>query len=1177
MTYISNESWLFDIDTKSHGFMDLPHSIVERICRYLPTQHDRYVACFINPLWSTSATSVLWETPEIRNPQAFKLFHRAIRTSKRSALSVRHLKLCLPDIHYNTLFRPIARSALSRHNLKDLFLADPNGIISIARLCERLKSLTVYGRQIETSHLEQLAAILVDLHSFCIIGHNTGSQEPFQMISFLPRLVSLTLDGAFPMTAAFINTLKSRCHKLTHLQFSMEAATKETFYFFSTGHGSIKELTLTGLGRFRLKQMECIVHSFPQLTRLCLDGVRRCSFSSIRVILQHCPSLAHLEIRALDEPTAAELFPLANDPQHLSLHTLLVENVTIENSRLHYLTTAAPHLQTLGISNGLITDSGLKRACQSLPYLSTLDIEHCPHITTVTLQALTVSTSLREIIIVRCGEMTPRDVYQICIVGVRHGLQKLVMEGYPQVVKAFSHYIPDSCTEETVVFGRMEMERLAEIDISQQTLLRTFPKERVLTSADVSQLALKLDITLNALETILDEVEEESRDPPAPELPTRTPSIQSRPSELKTKSASRIYGLKSPYRPGTPALWSKANTDTSITDAYVNRAKLSPLTPFSANDSFSTVYRLPQGYKEERELKKGKEAASLGGWGGNEDISWKAKTTPRHMPHPSTPGPSRNPTLKPAPIKHSALDRPATFDITADIAEGSQAHLHWHEKTNKDTLNKAVEDRPSAESLKSLIEEKTDTMVEKRSSTLSFSEQMPEVSIKDIPLYRKSRETNLSSDGSVDMDEDDGLILRTGSPLVLSKVHEEPKARMAEPPKHPGNNEWQSMQKWRQLRSQACVEIPQQENGLSRFGLTSDEGWSGNEVISQPEASSSVVSVDKGSTITATTTTLSSAWNGFSMGIAVPESTSVSHLSSLVPEFLPSHIQQPSQEQETAAFEAEAEVALETLPATEAEAASTYTSSEQLIDTSDSVLASPEVDLFADIASINPKPAQSHWRDISFYESFKDTPTFSPSLEDTLEPQSLVDTSDWEKNVESPVPPMSSTGPLFDIYNPVTPQPLMLTTNIAAPIAATATDPTPSDSNTTAMSTTPDYPVLSASNQEVLSPPPLEKPPQKEHPHTPTTLSVQLPEEVSPSKDYGKLLVKVEVETIKFGRQTLRLYENQEINEAVQKYCQEFEMQDHYDKLIVYATNIYTHKKTKRILNAKKKGSNGSI
>ncbi|OAD74706.1 hypothetical protein PHYBLDRAFT_158491 [Phycomyces blakesleeanus NRRL 1555(-)] len=75
----------------------------------------------------------------------------------------------------------------------------------------------------------------------------------------------------------------------------------------------------------------------------------------------------------------------------------------------------------------------------------------------------------------------------------------------------------------------------------------------------------------------------------------------------------------------------------------------------------------------------------------------------------------------------------------------------------------------------------------------------------------------------------------------------------------------------------------------------------------------------------------------------------------------------------------------------------------------------------------------------------------------------------------------------------------------------------------------------------------------------------------TPPEAQDKKLLLFQIETTKFGKQDLVLYENRDPIVDVKEYCEKYEMSDHFDKILEAVLESYTRKKTRRILGKKKK------
>jgi hypothetical protein len=268
-----NERWEdfnFDESKEEAPFLSLPNTVMEDICRLLDNTRDKYEACLISRKWSTAAQNVLWERPRFKLPLNFRNFMTTIRDSNKAALLVRDVYLCFLD-HQDTCFKSIVKSNIEKHNSSNNALANPNFMGVIARNCEKLTSLTLYGWRLENIHIESLASMAQNLTSLTIIGANQHQQKPLVLNSLLPRLITLRLDSDFGINERWAESLITKATSLTTLQLSLQNMDAMVFAKICTPNKlRLIDLTLTDATNMMDSHVKSVFSSFPSLKRFCL-------------------------------------------------------------------------------------------------------------------------------------------------------------------------------------------------------------------------------------------------------------------------------------------------------------------------------------------------------------------------------------------------------------------------------------------------------------------------------------------------------------------------------------------------------------------------------------------------------------------------------------------------------------------------------------------------------------------------------------------------------------------------------------------------------------------------------------------------------------------------------------------------------------------------------------------
>jgi hypothetical protein len=512
---------------KTNRFLTLPDGIKEHICRFLRNRNDQLEACLIHPQWVTSAQAVLWEQPRFEGPANFRLFWDTIKKNKKCALLVQDLQLVILD-RYPTCFKNIVKSTLERHNTPNIF-QDPNVMVNIAFHCQRITTLEIYGWRLKTKEIEILSTYAKHLTSLHIVGAdsnpNPGMAPPISLNSLFPRLTALRLDGNFNLNSAWASTLVNRATHLNCLQLSltgMEAKSMNTIC--SSSPAFLTELTLTDALPLTDPFISKMLTAFPKLTRLCLEGCTRISTLSIACALHTCLDLQELEIRSLKvsldgeqdtEKTDADLEDYLNHRCQETARPVrfLLENINITDNQMELLGPSLVLVQVLGLKGcSELTNQSLEKTIiyHEVKHLRTIQILNCPKIDSGILSlfsdSYTIPLAITQIYMANSGDMSPKDIYNICCSGVDYNLREIRLVGYKSLHQTVIGTFNEDNQGASILLNRRTIDALSH---SNDPELRTFPADKHLTSRQILLLAKRLNMTLEALESLFDQVEKE--------------------------------------------------------------------------------------------------------------------------------------------------------------------------------------------------------------------------------------------------------------------------------------------------------------------------------------------------------------------------------------------------------------------------------------------------------------------------------------------------------------------------------------------------------------------------------------------------------------------------------------------------------------------------------------------
>ncbi|KAG2185486.1 hypothetical protein INT44_002277 [Umbelopsis vinacea] len=474
------EEWHFDLDTPYIPALQLPHAVIKHICQYLPTQGDKQRACLIHPLWLPAAIDSLWEEPLFHTAAAFQGFYKIVHIKKNLALRVQSLNIIHDPNNSDT--NTIKRSSQPHHALKESTLAKPAVIMALVRLCENIKSLQIYGWQIQAQHIENLSHMLPELQHLTIIGDN----ERLMVISsafrnLLSRLSTLRLDGVHNIDASFIDLLYRRCQNLESLQLSVQDIGPDGFETLTYGKLRLRELVLTDCVPLKDFHVAEIVRAFPHLRTLILDGANKLTGESLAHIFERCHELEKLDIRVEPDCTKQaqsqtanqhlKLYGKAGDLRQLSLRGICLDAITVQSSLCGH-----PQLRELTLEAcDVLCDDDFRLICKSSPYLESIRLIDCSNLTGRALKSIarTNDAKLINVSMIRCGLVSPQQLKQFCqSVADRSSKKLVVSQGKGLTHSEYVTYasVDPSTQEPTYIFDRDAIDLLAQANHSYDSL-----------------------------------------------------------------------------------------------------------------------------------------------------------------------------------------------------------------------------------------------------------------------------------------------------------------------------------------------------------------------------------------------------------------------------------------------------------------------------------------------------------------------------------------------------------------------------------------------------------------------------------------------------------------------------------------------------------------------------------
>ncbi|KAF7728286.1 hypothetical protein EC973_006460 [Apophysomyces ossiformis] len=639
---------IYKLESTINGWRDLPFEILKTIFRQLPTQKDRYQACFVHPVWSATAITVLWESPEFFNQKMLKAFVRVIQVNKSAALRVRRLRLCVRDAQYPTVFRPVNDATIEEHVMaKKSMLADPVVILFLLRRCENIQSLTIYGYLLEPKSLEQLVGFLPNLQELSFIG-SLPSRMPLEANSaFLPRLRSLSFALPYPVLSDFAAVLAKRCHILQSLQISLETLGVKGLTQLCKGNLNLTSLTLTDASNISCRHVNQIISAFPGLTKLCLDGVANTKANGIVQAAATCVSLHELEIY-VDLSAESNFQELATDNENpiwslpdLALRRLIVKNLAIDDISFDTLMRHCRSLAIVGLFNCWnVTDTSMVTLCETSRSLQQLHIIDCRYIGTKTIRAMAktkAAKTLRHIHVQSCGDIKPRDIYHLCCVASSYYLTNLCLVGYQNIaisaigsfaIENLDHMESHRQTDGfCVTLNETAIDALANTDLSNDPDFSIIPRDRSLTNRQTILLAKMLNMPLGKLNHMIQCAQDDNN---AATLSGSASTSSSDTAEIPWENTDQIPQatiipptIKEIPSPNTRLNQNMMDTTSicnanSIINTYQTNTstdpELSPLTEYSSLGVDEKVSP-SAGWSQDQ-------FQDLGGWGVTNDLSW---------------------------------------------------------------------------------------------------------------------------------------------------------------------------------------------------------------------------------------------------------------------------------------------------------------------------------------------------------------------------------------------------------------------------------------------------------------------------------------------------------------------------------------------------------------------------
>ncbi|RIB21582.1 hypothetical protein C2G38_2243844 [Gigaspora rosea] len=410
--YFETDSWPNEFDEfPTHHALTLPSKIIKRIAQYLDFQHDRFNFCLVNKRWTPAATEILWSEPIFNTPDSFHSFCRSVRQSRSCALRVRVLDLCAPEDELVNLFAPVLKSERQEHQkMRTYVLSKPNSIMNLVRSCENLKSIKIYGWNLNDNHIQSLIQYCSGLEEFRVVGNQNLSQfSVYSLINCIPILRVLDLDGAFVLSDNFAETLATKCSQLTSLKICTDMMSVRGFDILAGKLTRLKELVLQNCSQLSDENIEQFVRNNSSIRKMLLSG-DKLSIRSFQAIISSLEDLRHLDLRCLKEMSHTIKWVTALGQ---NLHTILLDNLSVDDDLIDILSNNCKHVEIFGLSRcPFVTDRSIDSIAEHSENLRIVNLVGCHKITDTCLRILANKAcyTLVQLLIDSCGFFDPAGV-----------------------------------------------------------------------------------------------------------------------------------------------------------------------------------------------------------------------------------------------------------------------------------------------------------------------------------------------------------------------------------------------------------------------------------------------------------------------------------------------------------------------------------------------------------------------------------------------------------------------------------------------------------------------------------------------------------------------------------------------------------------------------------------------
>ncbi|CAJ0869449.1 1468_t:CDS:10 [Entrophospora sp. SA101] len=415
----------------------LQSKLIKRIAEFLDSR-DRYNLCLVNKTWSPTAMNVLWSEPIFKTPDSLDSFLRAVKQSKQRALRVRVLNLCAPDESVTNSFAPVLSSEHPVHKTMSRYvLSKPTFITSLVELCEKLHRIKVYGWNLTDHHVQSLSQYCPELKEILVVGNSQLTYKAFNsLMSCIPNLLVLDLDGDFNLSDNFAEALAIKCPSLVSLKLSTKAISEKGFDILATKLTKLNNLVLQNCSNLTDKNIEHFAEKNPKLQNLQLLG-ETLTIKSFKVVM-YLKELINFDLRCLQE-----VDNLSNEIEWLrpvchNLRIITLENLPINDDAISAITVHCKHLEKIGLSKcPHITNNSINSIAKNENNLYVLDLIECKNVTDMSLKYLgrKTNSSLTHIIIDSCGQFIPETVHWF--VKSSPKLEKIVFNGTPSITNSF--------------------------------------------------------------------------------------------------------------------------------------------------------------------------------------------------------------------------------------------------------------------------------------------------------------------------------------------------------------------------------------------------------------------------------------------------------------------------------------------------------------------------------------------------------------------------------------------------------------------------------------------------------------------------------------------------------------------------------------------------------------------